>query len=143
TGALLGNPVHYRDSRNDGVMERAFEVVPREEIFERTGLAFLPFNTLYQLLALKEHESPQLASADSLLLMPDLLNFWLTGHKAAEYSIASTTQMLNAKTRAWDEELVNRLGLPTRILPDIIAPGTTLGPLREELAQRFGLKNGT
>jgi rhamnulokinase len=143
TGALIGNPVHYRDARNNGAMESAFEKATREEIFERTGLAFLPFNTLYQLLALKKSNPAQLEIADKLLLMPDLLNFWLTGEKAAEYSIASTTQMLNAKTRAWDAELLQRLEIPTRLLPDIIAPGTTLGSLREEVAARLGMSANT
>jgi rhamnulokinase len=143
TGALIGNPVHYRDARNQGAMESAFETVAREEIFERTGLAFLPFNTLYQLLALKKQNPAQLEIAETLLLMPDLLNFWLTGHKAAEYSIASTSQMLDARTRTWDEELLHRLEIPTRLLPGIVAPGTTLGPLREELAKRLGMNANT
>ena len=143
TGALIGNPVHYRDARNNGMMESAFEKVARDEIFNRTGLAFLPFNTLYQLLALKNQNPAQLEIADTLLLMPDLLNFWLTGEKAAEYSIASTTQMLDAKTRNWDEKLLQRLEIPTRILPNVIAPGTTLGPLRKDLATRLGMGAST
>jgi rhamnulokinase len=143
TGALVGNPVHYRDARNDGVMERAFKKVAREEIFNRTGLAFLPFNTLYQLLALKNQNPSQLQIAETLLLMPDLLNFWLTGEKSAEYSIASTTQMLDAKTRDWDRTLLNRLEIPTSILPNLVAPGTTLGPLRAELAGRLGMSANT
>jgi rhamnulokinase len=141
--ALLGNPVHYRDARNDGVMERAFEVVPRDEIFARTGLAFLPFNTLFQLLALKTQNSPQLQIASSLLFTPDLLHYWLTGTRAAEYTIASTSQMLDARTRNWDEELLGKLDLPTRLLPDLIAPGTALGHLREDVASRTGLAPST
>lgn len=140
---LIGNPVHYRDTRTEGMMERAFEVVPREEIFARTGLQFMAFNTLYQLLALKTQNSPHLEIAQTMLLVPDLLNFWLTGNKAAEYSIASTTQMLDARARVWDEELLKRFDLPTRLLPDIIAPGTTLGSLREEVAARTGLDAST
>jgi rhamnulokinase len=141
--SLLGNPVHYRDARNDGVMEHAFEIVPRDEIFARTGLAFLPFNTLYQLLALKRGNSPQLQIASGLLLMPDLLHCWLSGTCAAEYTIASTSQMLDARTRTWDSELLKRLDLPTRLLPDLIAPGTTLGHLRDEVAARTGLDKST
>lgn len=139
TGALVGNPVHYRDARTQGVLERAFARVSREEIFERTGLAFLPFNTLYQLLALKEHNPAQLEIADKFLLMPDLLNFWLTGRQVAEYSIASTTQMLDARTRNWDAALLQRLEIPTQILPEVIAPGTMLGPLRADVATRLGV----
>jgi rhamnulokinase len=142
-GALLGNPVHYRDARNDGMMERAFETVSKDEIFSRTGLAFLPFNTLYQLLALKTRDAPQLQVANGLLFMPDLLHCWLTGTCSAEYTIASTSQMLDARTRSWDEELLKKLDLPTRLLPDIISPGTTLGHLRDEVANRTGLDKST
>lgn len=142
-GALLGNPVHYRDARNEGMMERAFEVLPRRDIFERTGLQFMPFNTLYQLLALREQNSPQLEIAQSLLFMPDLLHCWLTGTCAAEYTIASTSQMLDARARTWDEELLQLLDIPRRILPDIVAPGTALGHLRPEVAARTGLDEST
>lgn len=143
TGALLGNPTHYRDSRNDGMMDLAFETVPRREIFERTGLQFMPFNTLFQLLALKSQNSPQLEIAQSLLFVPDLLNYWLTGVKSGEYTIASTSQMLDARTRSWDEDLLRKLNLPTNILPNLVAPGTTLGALRGEVASRTGLDPST
>lgn len=143
SGALLGNPVHYRDSRTDGMMERAFETVPRSEIFERTGLQFMSLNTLFQLLAMKEQNAPQLGFAKTLLFMPDLLNYWLTGRKAAEYSIASTSQMLDAKTRNWDEQLLEKFGLPPHILPEIIPPGTVLGNVREELATALKLDANT
>lgn len=141
--ALIGNPVHYRDVRHKDAMQQACDVVPRDKIFQRTGLAFLPFNTLYQLFALKAACSPQLQIADTLLLTPDLLNFWLTGRKAAEYSIASTTQMLDAATRNWDGELLDKLGIPKQILPEIVMPGTVLGPLRAELAARLNLDKNT
>ncbi len=137
--ALLGNPVHYRDARNDGMMARVFETVPREEVFDATGLQFLPFNTLYQLMALKSQNSPQLQTARTLLMMPDLLHLWLCGVKAGEYTIASTSQMLDARTRGWHEGLLQRLGLPSNILPDIIAPGTTLGRVRAGLASHIGV----
>jgi len=143
TGALLGNPTHYRDSRNDGMMELAFETVPKREIFERTGLQFMPFNTLFQLLALKHQNSPQLEIAQSLLFMPDLLHFWLTGVKSGEYTIASTSQMLDARTRSWDDELLRKLDLPTNLLPNLVAPGTTLGAIRGEIAVRTGLDAST
>ena len=143
TGALLGNPTHYRDSRTDGMMELAFQTVPQREIFERTGLQFMPFNTLFQLLALKQQNSPQLEIAQSLLFLPDLLHFWLTGVKSGEYTIASTSQMLDARTRSWDNELLRKLDLPTNLLPNLVAPGTTLGPLRSEIAARTGLDAST
>jgi rhamnulokinase len=141
--ALLGNPVHYRDARNNGMMERAFETVPREEIFERSGLAFLPFNTLYQLLSLQTQNSQQLQIAQCLLFMPDLLHYWLSGARAAEYTIASTSQMLGARTRSWDTELLEKLGLPTHLLPELVAPGTILGNLRQDVANRTGLGANT
>ena len=136
---LIGNPVHYRDARTDGMMEAAFELVPRSEIFASTGLQFMALNTLFQMMALKN--SPQLESAKTLLLIPDLLNFWLTGEKASEYTIASTTQMLNAQTRRWDEELLAKLGLPSHFLTPIQAAGTQRGTVRESLAARIGAKN--
>ena len=137
--ALIGNPVHYRDVRHKDALEQATTIVSRDEIFERTGLAFLPFNTLYQLFALKQANSPQLDIAGTLLLIPDLLNFWLTGRKAAEYSIASTTQMLDAVTRDWAGELLTGLGLPRQILPEVVMPGTELGAIRADLAERLKL----
>lgn len=142
-GQLLGNPVHYRDSRNDGMMERAFETVPRQDLFNRTGLQFMPFNSLYQLLALKTANSWQLDIAKTLLFMPDLLNYWLTGTRVAEYTIASTSQMLDARKRTWDEGLLGKLGLPKHILPDIVAPGTVIGSLRDEVAALTGLDKST
>lgn len=141
--ALLGNPVHYRDKRNEGMMEKAFATMPRRELFGSTGLQFLPFNTLFQLLALKTQNSPQLGMAHSLLMMPDLLHFWLTGQKSSEYTIASTSQMLDAKSRSWDADLLNRFGLPSHILPQITAPGTTLGRVLSSVAERTGLSPAT
>jgi rhamnulokinase len=135
---LIGNPVHYRDARTDGMMEAAFDIVPREEIFASTGLQFMQLNTLFQMMALKH--SSQLETTKTLLLIPDLLNFWLTGEKLSEYTIASTTQMLNAQTRQWDEELLGKLGLPTHILTDIQPAGAERGKLRDSLAARLGAK---
>ncbi len=113
---LLGNPVCYRDSRNDGMLEQAFEVVPREEIFAQTGLQFMQINTLYQLLAMKLQGSAILDAADSLLMMPDLFNWLLTGVKANEMTDASTTQFFNPAKGDWATELLDRFGLPARIL---------------------------
>ncbi len=140
---LLGNPIHYRDARTDGMMDAAFERVPREEIFSSTGLQFMQLNTLFQLVAMQKQNAPSLKMAQTLLLIPDLLNFWLTGEKASEYSIASTTQMLDARTRDWDKNLLSRLGLPTEFLTPIQDAGTQRGTLRESVALRAGIAPGT
>jgi rhamnulokinase len=126
-GHLIGNPVHYRDRRTEGMMDRAFHKVPREEIFARTGIQFLPINTLYQLLSLVEGHSPQLAIAATFLTIPDLLNYWLTGVKVCEFSNATTTQMYNPLTTRWAGDLLAGLGIPDHILPEIVPPGTQLG----------------
>ena len=140
---LLGNPVHYRDRRNDGMMEAACQILGRETIFDATGLQFMPFNTLFQLLALKRQNSPQLDAAQTLLFIPDLLHFWLSGLKTSEYSIASTSQMLDARTRQWSKSLLDGLDLPSKVLCDPIAPGTTIGPLHSSIAARSGLAQST
>jgi rhamnulokinase len=124
---LLGNPVCYRDNRTEGMMERAFARVPKEEIFGRTGIQFMRINTLYQLLSLVESGSAQLEAAQTFLTAPDLLNYWLTGEKANEYTIASTTQMLDAQSKGWAKALLAKLGIPTHIFPKVVEPGTKLG----------------
>ena len=140
---LLGNPVHYRDTRTDGMMERAFARVPRERIYEITGLQFLPFNTLYQLLALRLADSPLLGAAEALLMMPDLLGWLLTGRRAVERTNASTTQLYDPRAGAWSDEICERLDLPREILPDLLDPGTELGPLRRSVAEDVGLAGVT
>ena len=136
---LLGNPVHYRDARTDGMLEAAFERVPRERIYEITGLQFLPFNTLYQLLAMVRSNSPILEVAETMLMMPDLFGWLLTGRRAGERTDASTTQLLDPRTGTWSDELCRDLGLPRAILPELIEPGTALGPLRPSVAEEIGL----
>jgi rhamnulokinase len=136
---LLGNPVHYRDARTQGMMEVAFERVPRQRIYETTGLQFLPFNTLYQLLALKQSASPLLEVAETLLLMPDLFAWLLTGRRAVERTNASTTQLYDPRAGTWASSLCSDLGLPRRLLPDLIEPGTEIGPLRASVAEEVGL----
>jgi rhamnulokinase len=131
-GALLGNPVHYRDSRTDGMLAAAFAVVRREQIFEQTGIQFLPINSLYQLLALARANDRALEISATFLTIPDLLNYWLTAQKVCEFTNASTTQCLNPHTRSWARELLRRLGVPDRIFPEVLSPGTTLGPLLDE-----------
>lgn len=142
-GQMLSNPVCYRDARHDGYIERAAQVVSKREIYERTGLQFLGFNTLYQLLALKHQNPRELDAAQTLLFMPDLLHFWLSGERKSESSIASTSQMLNANSRAWDEELLRRFDLPTQILAPLVAPGSAIGTLRSDVALRLGLSAQT
>ena len=136
---LLGNPYHYRDERTKGILEKTFQLVPREVIYAETGLQFMEFNTLYQLLAMKLGNSPLLDSAQSLLMMPDLFNWLLTGAKANEFTDVSTSQFYNPKTKTWATGLLNKLGLPTNILGAIVQPGTRLGKLRPEVADETGL----
>ena len=126
-GCLLSNPVCYRDNRTKGMMEVAFALAPKEQIFARTGNQFMRINTLYQLVSLVESDSPLLQVAITFLTAPDLLNYWLTGTKACEYTIATTTQMLDAQTRQWATDLLTTLDIPTHIFPDIVQPGTRLG----------------
>ena len=136
---LLGNPVHYRDARTNGMLEAAFQRVPRERIYEITGLQFLPFNTVYQLLALVLAGSPLLDVAETLLMMPDLLGWLLTGRRAGERTDASTTQLLDPRTGTWSDELCHGLGLPRAILPELIEPGSVLGTVRPAIAEEIGL----
>ena len=111
-------------------MEWAFTQVPKAEIFQRTGIQFMRFNSLFQLLALQRARSPLLDMAESLLFIPDLLHYWFTGLKFNEYTNASTSQMMDPATRNWDRDLVGRFGLPTGILGTLVKPGTVLGPMR-------------
>ena len=138
---LLGNPYHYRDSRTDGIMERAFSIVPREEIFAATGLQFMQFNTLFQLLAMRFGDSPLLDAAESLLMMPDVFHWLLTGEKANEATNATTTQFYDPQTESWATEICERFALPTKILGKLAPPGTKLGALRADVAADTGLAN--
>jgi rhamnulokinase len=136
---LLGNPVHYRDARTDGMMERAFGLVSRERIYEITGLQFLPFNTIYQLLAMRSANSPLLGIAETLLMMPDLFAWLLTGRRAVERTDASTTQLLDPRNGTWSDELCTALNLPRSILPELIEPGTEIGRLRDSVAAELNV----
>jgi rhamnulokinase len=138
-GEILGQPHHYRDARTNGIMEKAFRTVPRAEIFAQTGLQFMQFNTLFQLLATKRKTPELLDSAKRLLFIPDFLHWALCGSTVAEFTIASTSQCLDPKTRSWARGLLRKFGLPTSILPDIVQPGTRLGKLRPDLVERTGL----
>ncbi|MBV9268822.1 MAG: rhamnulokinase [Acidobacteriaceae bacterium] len=127
TGELLGNPYHYRDGRTSGIMQEVFEIAPPELIYRITGIQFLPFNTLFQLFAAAKHSPRMLQSADRLLTIPDLLNFWLSGNAVSEFTNATTTQMLDAQTSNWAKPLLQRLSLPSHILAAVCDAGTILG----------------
>ena len=131
-GALLENPVHYRDERCAGMMERAFTRMPRRTIYERTGIQFMRINTLYQLLSLAQNRPEMLARAKTLLFMPDLFGYFLTGQKTWEYSMASTSQFIEAKTRNWDSELLGAMGLSQDMFGEITMPGSKLGMLQRD-----------
>ena len=137
-GRLLGAPYHYRDARTDGVREEAARVVPAAEQYARTGIAQLPFNTLYQLMAQKRGGDRALELAQSLLLIPDLLHYWLSGERSTEYTNASTTGMLDVDG-TWARDLLARLGVPAHMLLPPSPPGATLGPLREAVRNDCGL----
>ena len=138
-GVLLGNPRHYRDPHTEGTMEQAFARVPRAEIFRQTGIQFMRFNTLFQLLALQRDRSPLLDMAETLLFIPDLFHYWFTGIKVNEYSDASTSQMIDPNSRQWAYSLIDAFGLPSQILGTLIQPGTVLGPLRPAIVQETGI----
>ncbi|MFD0684793.1 rhamnulokinase [Actinomadura fibrosa] len=131
-GNLIGNPVHYRDSRTDGVMERVRAELGDDFLYRTSGLQFLPFNTIYQLAA----DDPERAS--TLLLIPDLLAYWLTGGIGAERTNASTTGLLDVRTGAWSGDLLDRVGLPARVLPPLRDPGEVIGTLRPDVAEETG-----
>lgn len=137
--SLIENPHHYRDPRTEGMLEVAFQRLPREEIFQYTGVQFMEINTLYQLLAMKLGQDPALDQAHALLMMPDLLNFWLTGVKVCEFTDATTSQFYDPRQRDWARPLLKRLGLPTHILLEVVEPGTVLGPLCPQIAEETGL----
>ncbi|MCF0234545.1 MAG: rhamnulokinase [Thermoguttaceae bacterium] len=140
-GELLGNPYCYRDPRTDGAMERAFKIVPREEIFAQTGLQFMQFNSLYQLMVMKEKNSPILDVAERLLQIPDIFHWLLSGVESNEYTKATTTQCFNPQTRSWAFSLLKKFGIPTNFFPPTTESGTTLGALRPALAKDSGLTN--
>ncbi|GAA4873969.1 rhamnulokinase family protein [Saccharopolyspora cebuensis] len=137
TGALLGNPVHYRDARTDGVAEALHERIPAAELYAATGLQVLPFNTIYQLAAATG--TPALAAARHLLLLPDLFAYWLTGHRRAEISNASTTGLLDTARRCWDRDLMARAGIDPGLFAPLVEAGTRVGPLSPHVLAETGL----
>ena len=139
-GEVLGNPFMYRDGRTDGVMERTFARVPKQDVYAATGIQFMQFNTLFQLIAARESASSLLEAAETMLFVPDLFNYLFTGQRRCEFSITSTSQMYDPRKRTWAIGLLERLGLPTHILPEIIPSGTVLGDIRREVAEECGVR---
>lgn len=140
-GYLLENPVHYRDIRTQGMLETSFEKIAKERFYEITGNQFMELNTVFQLLSLVKERPELLERVDKILLMPDLLNYLLTGNKVTEYSIASTTQLLDAKNRVWSDEVLEQLGIPKDILTEIVKTGTRVGTLSEEITNELEIHN--
>jgi rhamnulokinase len=138
---LLGPPYHYRDIRTTGMIDYVDEAVTKAAVFHQTGIQFMPINTLFQLYSASRNNDPQLSPAHTFLMIPDLFHYWLTGRKAVEYTIASTSQMLDARTRQWSIDLLEKLGMPTRLLPEIVLPGTHLGDTLAEVNAEVGFQS--
>ncbi|HHY82661.1 MAG TPA: rhamnulokinase [Clostridiales bacterium] len=139
SGQLMGNPYHYRDIRTEGMFEEAFMRVPKEEIFRQTGIAFQKFNTLYQLLSMQLDNPEMLEKASTMLFMPDLLTYFLTGEKNTEFTEATTSQMLDAATGQWNRGLLCALGIPDHFLTEIDYPGSARGRVKQEIASLLGI----
>ncbi len=138
----MGDCVSYRDSRVDGMPEKAFQILAKEKVYQKTGIQFQKFNTLYQLLALQEMQPEQLAAAAHFLMIPDYLHYRLTGRITNEYTNASTTQMVNAAGQVWDEDILAAFGLPRRIFKDFTPVGEVIGGLTEVVKKAAGLEPG-
>lgn len=139
-GNLIGNPVNYRDDRTIGVIDEIDKIVPLKDVYASTGIQFMNFNTIFQFYADKKMRSEIYEKADKFLMMPDLLNYFLTGKMYNEYTNASTGQLLDAKKRFWDLDLIQKLGLRTDLFCDMIKPGTVVGDLIEEVVKETGLE---
>lgn len=138
-GKLIDIPYSYRDTRTRGMIEKSQEYIPLNELYGYTGNQFAEYNTLFQLLALRENEPELLEKADKLLLMPDLVNYFLTGKVYTEATICSTTQMMNQADSIWSEEVMEKYNFDKKIFPEVIAPGFNVGLLKKELADELGI----
>ncbi len=136
--AVIGDAVAYRDSRTEGMKELVNAAIPAEELYARTGIQYQPFNTIYQLTALKREHPEQLAKANRFLMIPEYFNFLLTGVKCNEYTNATSTNLVNAESKTWDREVMEKLGIPTSIFGELSMPGTVLGHLTEEIQKEVG-----
>ena len=141
-GSLVGVPYAYRDARTDGAPERAFKRLSWERLYEITGIQLMPINSVFQLFVMAEAKHPWLEIADRLLFLPDLLNYLMTGKVVSELTIASTSQMLDARQRTWSREIFDALGLPFEIMPEIVGAGHSLGELAREIQEETGLSVG-
>lgn len=139
-GDLLESVVHYRDNRTVGMQKEVFKEIPKEELYGITGNQFENFNTIYQLYALVKKRPWLLEKADTLLLTPDLFNYFLTGVKKTEYTMATTTQLMDAEKRVWSKRILNALQIPERILPEIIPSGTVVGVVKEDICEELGIE---
>ena len=138
-GRLLQNPVHYRDARTRGTIERSAAYIPSDRLYALSGIQFMEFNTVFQLLSLKENDPALLERAHALLFMPDLLSYFLTGKKVSEYSIATTSAMVDLATNDWSDEILGAFGYPRRLFQKIVKPGTVIGTLTKKLAEELGV----
>lgn len=138
-GRLLENPVHYRDTRTDGIIDEVLSILTKKEIYEHTGIQLLNFNTIFQLYYLAKYRKDLLSRAETFLLIPDIFGYFLTNEKSIEYTNATTTQLVSAKTGDWDFELIDKLGIPRRIFPKIIQPGSIKGILSDEICAELGV----
>ena len=139
TGNVAGLPFAYRDSLTDSAIEEVSEKIPLRQLYAKTGIQFMKFNTLFQLWSMKKQYPERLLSADKVMFMPDLLSYLLTKVSYSEYTIASTSQMLNPHTGIWDMNLLHELGIPTHILEDLVSPGTVIGNIMPELQAELGI----
>ena len=139
-GSLLDRPFAYRDHRTDGMMERFFEIVPRQRVYDLTGIQFMQLNSLFQLYASVLEDPGLFRRATRLLFMPDIFNYLLTGETKSEFTIATTSQMFNPRTADWDSELLSALSVPRSVMQDIVQPGTPLGSLRQSVAEETHLE---
>lgn len=142
-GDLLGNPIHYRDHQTDGMMEKVFQQISREEIFQRTGIQFMQINTLYHLYAMRMNQSPLIEQAETLLMIPSLIRYFLTGEKVGEFTLATTTQLFHVYDQKWDDVLIERLELPKEIFQPVVQPGIQVGSIKSDVRQRLGLTQDT
>ena len=138
TGRLIENPYHYRDKRTDNIEIEAYKRIPKDKLYNLTGLQYLQFNTIFQLLALSSQRPNAFDNAETLLMTPDLLNYFLTGIKKTEYTIASTSNLIDAKKRTWAKELFDPMGIPERLFTEIVKPGNILGGLLPEVLEDIG-----
>lgn len=140
-GCLLENPIHYRDTRTAGMIEEAEKYISKREMYDITGIQFMELNTVFQLLSLKEKRPHMLERTDKMLFMPDLFAYMLTGEMHTEYSIATTSQLIDLETNSWSEKLLDKLGIDKNIFAPIVKSGTKVGMLRDEICEECGVKS--